>query len=250
MHLIITGATGKVGAAALHAMIRNPAIKQISVLSRRPVAQAQASEKCKTTIVEDFAAPLTSQVLAQLKGAHGCVWALGISTSQVGKEEYRQITYDYAMAAAKTFANEVAMQPFNFVYVSGEGATKAPGMFTPRYGRVKGETEEALLALAREEQYKDKLRVYSARPAAVDDKGHQEVEEAMKHRQEGFLKKAEEPVRALMRPMIPSYMSPTVQLGDALVMLASGDGKPLEGSGIEGEGRIVRNAGLRRLAGL
>lgn len=48
----------------------------------------------------------------------------------------------------------------------------------------------------------------------------------------------------------PSMFSPTKELGRVLTELAMGDGEPLSGAGVEGEGRTVTNAGMRRLAGL
>jgi len=50
-------------------------------------------------------------------GAEGCVWALGISATQVGMEEYERITVRYPVAAAPAFAG--LAERFNFVYVSG-----------------------------------------------------------------------------------------------------------------------------------
>jgi hypothetical protein len=57
----------------------------------------------------------------------------------------------------------------------------------------------------------------------------------------------------VLRSLVPSLMSPTRQLGKVLTELATGEigeGKPLEGNGVDGEGRTVSNAGFRRLAGL
>lgn len=87
MHLILTGATGLVGSAVLDAMIRTPAVTQISILSRRPVPMAEASHdpRVKVIIHKDFA-KYDRDVLKQLEGAAGCVWALGISQTQVGAE--------------------------------------------------------------------------------------------------------------------------------------------------------------------
>lgn len=45
-------------------------------------------------------------------------------------------------------------------------------------------------------------------------------------------------------------VSPTKDLGRVLCELALGDGKPLEGKGVSGEGRTLNNVGMRRLAGL
>jgi uncharacterized protein YbjT (DUF2867 family) len=85
MHLILTGATGLVGSGVLHHMINTPTVTKVSVLSRRPVPQAEGHEKVKVIIHKDFNT-YPSELLAQLKGAEGCVWAQGISITQVTKE--------------------------------------------------------------------------------------------------------------------------------------------------------------------
>lgn len=85
MHLILTGGTGLVGSAVLHHMLNTPSISQISILSRRPVPQAEGHSKAKVIIHTDFN-EYPPSVLSQLKGAEGVVWAQGISVTQVTKE--------------------------------------------------------------------------------------------------------------------------------------------------------------------
>jgi NAD dependent epimerase/dehydratase family enzyme len=85
MHLVLTGATGLVGSAVLHNMIITPSVSKVSVLSRRPVAQAEGHEKVKVIIHKDYST-YSSEVLSQLKDVDGVVWAQGISSTQVGKE--------------------------------------------------------------------------------------------------------------------------------------------------------------------
>lgn len=85
MHLILTGATGLVGSGVLHHMINTPSITAVSVLSRRPVPQAEGHEKVKVIIHKDYTS-YPSELLEQLRGAEGCVWAQGISITQVTKE--------------------------------------------------------------------------------------------------------------------------------------------------------------------
>lgn len=87
MHLILTGATGLVGSGVLDAMIKMKEVTKISILSRRPVAMAEAANDPRVNVVinSDFE-KYDPAVLSQLKGASGCVWALGISQTQVGKE--------------------------------------------------------------------------------------------------------------------------------------------------------------------
>lgn len=85
MHLILTGATGLVGSAVLNNMLAQESISRISILSRNPVKMAEGHDKVKTFIHKDFQ-NYDESILKELKDAHGCVWALGISQNKVGKE--------------------------------------------------------------------------------------------------------------------------------------------------------------------
>lgn len=87
MHIILTGATGLVGSGALDAMIKMKDVSKISILSRRPVAMAENAKDPRINVIlhQDFE-KYDSELLSKLKGASGCVWALGISQTQVGSE--------------------------------------------------------------------------------------------------------------------------------------------------------------------
>lgn len=158
--------------------------------------------------------------------------------------DYVKITLDYPLAAAKAFST--LHDPFKFVYVSGEGATTTPGMFTPYFGVVKGRAETALLQLGKENS---RLKPYSVRPGGVDASAHTEIQSYIPARS-GFVGNVYRVLLPTLQAIAPSTMSPTRELGKVLTALAMGDGKPLEGRGIEGDGRIVSNKGQRRLAEL
>lgn len=85
MHLVLTGATGLVGSACLQQMLANDLITTVSILSRRPVPAAEGHPKIKVLPYTDFK-QYPDDVLEQLKGATGCVWALGVSANDVSKE--------------------------------------------------------------------------------------------------------------------------------------------------------------------
>ena len=162
--------------------------------------------------------------------------------------EYEIITYDYPMAAAKAFATLNSPKPFKFVYVSGEGATTTPGRLTARFGIVKGRTEAALLALSKDPTYPT-FKPYSLRPAGVDARNHPEIH--------GYIPATTVLMKCLqavfftvVSPVFQGTVSPTKDLGRVLTELAASDGEPLEGKGVEGEGRTISNAGMRRLAGI
>lgn len=82
-HVILTGCTGTAGAAILAHCIESTSIARISVLSRRPVQQAEGQEGKVTVHIHADFGRYEEELLGKLRGAVGCIWALGISTSQV-----------------------------------------------------------------------------------------------------------------------------------------------------------------------
>lgn len=253
MHLILTGATGLVGSAVLDAMLQTTEITKISILSRRPVPMAEDRKDPRVNVIihRDFE-NYDSSVLEQLRGAGGCVWALGISQTQVGPQEYVKITKDYTLAAARAFSTitpDEGIKPFHFIYVSGEGATQKPGRFTPIFGRVKGETEALLGDMSTE--LAGKLHADSARPSYVDASTHEAIKPYIPNK--GLMMNAMEvALGPLIRRAYRSQHSPTPFLGDCLTQMAMGklDGK-IEGDGAFklGSGWVLRNWAMRRMMG-
>ncbi|KAJ6502645.1 hypothetical protein DFH09DRAFT_1441317 [Mycena vulgaris] len=240
MHIILTGATGSVGSAVLRECLVSPTITRLSILSRRQFTLPSIGDAQKAhIIVHDDYAMYPSELTDQLKGADGCIWAQGISQTEVSKEEYIRITYDYPLAAVKTFSTLSNKDKFNFVYVSGEGADPTEKTYT-LFGKIKGRTETALRALPATPSYSS-LRVFNVRPGFVDPP----------------LPKKSISQRLLigiagpLLRLVPSQVSPADVLAKVLVDLATGDGNPVPpGIGVEDDGRTVRCVGIRRLGGL
>ncbi|KAF4335064.1 nucleoside-diphosphate-sugar epimerase [Fusarium beomiforme] len=246
MHLILTGATGLVGSGVLDAMLKSKDITKISILSRRPVPMAADDSRVNVITHDDFT-KYDSQVINQLQGANGVVWALGISQLKVTKEEYVTITKDFPLAAAKAFSKiSPSDKPFRFIYVSGHGATLEPTSFTPIFGRVKGETEKALSQL-REPGF----HIESVRPAGVDATHHAAIQPYIPNPGKlynalGFF------MAPLMRTVLQSLHSPTEKLGPFLMNMAMGKyDHQLEvgGNGISSinGSRILENVAFQRL---
>lgn len=128
------------------------------------------------------------------------------------------------------------------MYVSGEGATQTPGVFTPIFGRIKGQTETALYEFGKQNPM---LRVYNIRPGGVDWTSHPEIHPYIP--QQALYK------RALIPPLNFVYkglMTPTKPMGKIMTELAMSKGEPLKGAEIGMEGRLIPNAYIRRMAGL
>ena len=166
------------------------------------------------------------------------------------RREYVHITKTLTLSAAEAFQTlSTPSQPFNFVYVSGEGTTHKPGRFTPIFGRVKGETE---IALAEMRKANPNFHASSVRPAFVDSAQHEAIKGSVP--QQGASRNA---MLAVVGPLIRNFVkgrwSPTEPMGRFMVEMALGRwDNHLQGPGIEklGDFPIVGNAGLRRLAGL
>jgi uncharacterized protein YbjT (DUF2867 family) len=87
MRLILTGATGVVGSAALNHILSLPAgeISALYIISRSPVPAAE--NKPNVTVIQHTNYnEYPQELLDKLKGADGCIWAQGISQTLVTKE--------------------------------------------------------------------------------------------------------------------------------------------------------------------
>lgn len=237
-HIIVTGATGSAGSAILACALQSPSISQISVLSRRPVKLAENHPKAHVIIHEDFE-NYPQDVLEQLKGVTGCIWALGISSRGFTEADYSKITVDYPVAAAKAFST--LGDKMNFIYVSGEGAQTSEKS-SMMYGRVKGRAENALLALSKEHT---SLNIYNIRPGTINPEGNY-----LAGREPTTHDKLSTFVGGVFEKVWKGMVISTNNLAKVCVDLATGDGGPMPaGDGVEADGRLLRNTALRRLGG-
>lgn len=155
--------------------------------------------------------------------------------------KYIEITHKYTLEAAKAFSTLHPDSPFTFVFVSGEGATQKPGMFTALYGRVKGQTESDLIQFQKEHP---QFKVYNIRPGVVDWRDHPEIQKYIP---------SQDTYKKVLIPTIGLYkgmMTPTRPMGKIMTELAMSKGEPLVGSDVGMNGRLISNLALRRLAGL
>lgn len=140
MHVLIFGATGMIGHGALEAALRDPAVERVTVVGRRATGRAHPK------LVEHVRVDVTglSGIEAELRGVDACLFCLGVSAAGLDERRYTELTHDLTLSVARTL---VGLNPaMAFVYVSGQGADST-GRGRMMWARVKGRTENALLAL-------------------------------------------------------------------------------------------------------
>ena len=138
MIAVIVGATGLVGGHLLEQLLRDETFQQVITVGRRPTNQVHS--KLRELIVPSM--EQLSDFKSQLRGdVYFC--CLGTTLKKAGsKEAFRKVDYraiiDFALIAKEFDAK-------NFVLISAMGADSKSKIF---YNQVKGEAENALLALA------------------------------------------------------------------------------------------------------
>jgi len=137
---VLFGATGMVGSAVLEQCLADPAVERVVALGRRPCGVSHP--KLREVLHSDFFD--YGPVLDRLRGLNACFFTLGISSVGRKEPEYTRDTYDLMLAAAQAL---LSVNPgMSFCYVSGSG-TDSTGQGRVMWARVKGRTENALMAL-------------------------------------------------------------------------------------------------------
>lgn len=155
MKIILTGATGFSGGEVLDQLIADHEIKNITVLTRRPLGKKYP--KVKEIIHQNF---LDYSNVASDLNADACIWCLGISQTEVTPEEYIKITVDYAVAAEKALLKE--NPNVRFCFLSGRGADQSE-QSSVLFRKIKGRTEKELSKLS--------VNVFSFQPGFIKPSG-------------------------------------------------------------------------------
>jgi uncharacterized protein YbjT (DUF2867 family) len=140
MRVIVFGASGMVGQGVLRECLLDPRISDVLVIGRTTSGQPDA--KLREIIHPDLAD--LSALEAELTGYDAAFYCVGTTSTAHDEKAYRAITYDITLAVGRTLAR---LSPaMTFVYVSGAGAATSE-QSRMMWSRVKGATENALLAL-------------------------------------------------------------------------------------------------------
>jgi uncharacterized protein YbjT (DUF2867 family) len=140
MKVMLFGASGMVGQGALRECLLDSEVTAVLSIVRSNTGQQH--EKLREIVHKDFFD--FSSIESELSGFDACFFCLGVSSAGMSEENYRRVTYDITLAAARTLVK--LNSNMTFVYVSGAG-TDSSEHGRVMWARVKGRTENALLRL-------------------------------------------------------------------------------------------------------
>ena len=140
--VLLCGATGLVGRHCLRLLSHSPAFRRVLVLTRRPLPLEITREANVGKLQEHVMDFDDMSAHADLFRVDQILCALGTTIKKAGsKEGFRQVDFQYPLSVARLGIQEGAT---HFLLVSAVGANARSRFF---YSRVKGELEDALLAL-------------------------------------------------------------------------------------------------------
>ncbi len=137
---ILFGATGMVGEGVLLQALKNDDVEEVLIVGRRSCGIFHP--KVREVLHADFFD--YASIEEKLRGYDACFFCLGVSSIRMSEPDFRRVTYDLTMAAARVLAR---LNPaMTFCYVSGAG-TDSTEQGRIMWARVKGKTENDLAKL-------------------------------------------------------------------------------------------------------
>lgn len=202
MKILLFGATGMVGQGVLRECLLSADVQ--SILSIVRSSSGQHYEKLREVVHDDFFD--FSTIEGELTGFDACFFCLGVTSAGKTEEQYRRITYDITLAAARTLAR---LNPqMTFIYISGAG-TDSTEKGRVVWARIKGQTENAIRRLP----FKD---AYMFRPGIIQPL-HGIVSKTPSYRIFYALAK---PLFPVIKGIFPRSMNTTEQVGRAMLEVA------------------------------
>jgi uncharacterized protein YbjT (DUF2867 family) len=199
---IVFGATGMIGQGVLRECLIDPGVERVLTIGRN--ATGQRHEKLigiVHTDLVDFTA-----IRQELSGYDACFFCLGTTSAGMSEADYRRVTYDIAVSAARTL---VELNPdMTFIFVSGAGADSSE-RGRVMWARVKGATENAILALPFKASYVFRPAFVQPMHGIVSRTGWYNA-----------MYRVFGPLFPLLSRLAPGYTVTTEQFGRAMLALA------------------------------
>ncbi len=165
----IFGASGTAGDGILKALLANPDVSKIHVITRRTTARIEAgvaAGKVEMTIHMDYLD--YAAIHEQIAGVDAVFWAIGLSSIGVEEDFYRKIHIDFPRHFVEEWIDAGAKPEASFHYISSSDISEDSSAM---WARVKVEAEKTLFDLASNTN----LRVIAYRPDYIgptDEEAH------------------------------------------------------------------------------
>jgi uncharacterized protein YbjT (DUF2867 family) len=202
MKVMLLGASGMVGQGVLRECLLDNGVEKVLSIGRSASACTHAK------FAEIVLADLTriEGLGSALEGYDVCFDSLGASSAGMSEADYTQQTYELTLTIARTL---VSRNPgMTFIYVSG-ARTDSSERGRVMWARVKGRTENALLALP----FK---AAYMFRPAAIQPLHGVRSKTAAYRVFYALL----EPIMPFLKRAWPQYVTTTEQVARAMLKVA------------------------------
>jgi uncharacterized protein YbjT (DUF2867 family) len=203
VNVVLFGATGMVGAGVLLECFADPRVASVLAVTRSPTGRTHP--KLREVLHADFFDYDTLH--DSFATCDACFFCLGASSVGMSESAYIRVTYDLTLAAARTMV--VANPQMTFCFVSGVG-TDSTERGKIMWARVKGKTENALLALG----FK---ATYMFRPGYIQPIGDVQSKT-------GWVQTAYDiarPLYPLIHRLLPNNSTTTSVLGRAMIQVAA-----------------------------
>ena len=202
MKVMIFGASGMVGQGVLRECLLDSGVDQVLSVGRS--ASGSTHEKLSDVLLADITR--LDGIADALRGYDACFFCLGVSSAGMSEKRYTELTYDLTLNIARTL---VALNPaMRFVYITGAG-TDSSEKGRSMWARVKGRTENALLALP----FKS---AHMLRPAIIQPLHGIRSKTALYRLAYVLLA----PFMTLFKRFFPRYFTTSEQMGRAMISLA------------------------------
>ncbi len=199
MKVLIFGASGMIGQGVLRECLLHPDVTAVLTIARSPAGESHA--KLREIVHGDFTD--FSPLEPDLSGLDACFFCLGISSVGMNEADYRRVTFDVAMSAARAL---VARSPgMTFVFVSGSGADSSE-KGTVMWARIKGMTENAVLRFPFKAAYVFRPGFVQPRHGITSKTNWYRVFYALTG-----------PIYPLVNALAPQYITTTDQIGLAMI---------------------------------
>ncbi|MBL8916958.1 MAG: epimerase [Archangium sp.] len=138
MKVILFGGSGMIGQGTLLECLKRSDVTQVLSVGRTPLEQKHA--KLQDVLVKDLT-DFSGVPAGAFENVDAVLYCLGVSSGGMSEADYRRITYDFTMAAAKAIYARSPNATFCFISGASTDSTEQKG---PMWARVKGAAENAL----------------------------------------------------------------------------------------------------------